>query len=61
MHMTSAGTLAALDSAIEMAGQKRVCLLCYENDPSCCHRKAVAERIAARTGQSILHLYPDLL
>jgi uncharacterized protein (DUF488 family) len=60
-HMTTAGALAALDQAVQTAGLRRVCLLCHENDPACCHRTAVAERITARTGQPILHLYPDLI
>lgn len=57
-HMTTAAALGALERAIEEAGTKRVCLLCFEMDPACCHRTAVAERIAARSGQPILHLYP---
>ena len=55
-HMTTAAALGALEHAVELAGQKKVCLLCFEQDPACCHRTAVAERIAARTGQPILHL-----
>jgi uncharacterized protein (DUF488 family) len=57
-HMTTAAALGALERAIEEAEGRRVCLLCFENDPACCHRTAVAERIAARTGQPILHLFP---
>jgi uncharacterized protein (DUF488 family) len=55
-HMTTAGALGALEQAIEAALGRRACLLCYETDPACCHRTIVAERIAARTGQPILHL-----
>ena len=57
-HMTTAAALGALEQAIEAARERRVCLLCFELDPACCHRTAVAERIAARTGQPILHLFP---
>lgn len=56
-HMTTASALGALEHAVEMAGRQKVCLLCYEENPLCCHRLAVAERIAARTGQPILHLF----
>ena len=56
-HMTTAAALGALEQAVAAAGERRVCLLCFELDPACCHRTAVAERIAARTGQPILHLY----
>jgi uncharacterized protein (DUF488 family) len=59
-HMTTAAALGALEQAVEAAGEKRVCLLCFEQDPACCHRTAVAERIAARTGQPILHLHSAL-
>lgn len=61
VHMKTAAALAALDQAVELAGQRKVCLLCYEHDPRCCHRTVVAERIAARTGQPIVHLFPDLI
>jgi uncharacterized protein (DUF488 family) len=57
-HMTTAAALGALEQAIEEARARRVCLLCFENDPACCHRTAVAERIVERTGQPILHLFP---
>ena len=56
-HMTTAAALGALEQAVTAAGERRVCMLCFELDPACCHRTAVAERIAARTGQPILHLY----
>jgi len=55
-HMTTAAALSALEQAVEAAGRRRVCLLCYEQDPTCCHRMSVAERMAARTGQPIVHL-----
>jgi uncharacterized protein (DUF488 family) len=55
-QMTTAAALGALELAIEESLGRRACLLCYETDPSCCHRTIVAERIAARTGAPILHL-----
>lgn len=55
-HMTTASALGALEYAIECARRRKVCLLCFEADPGCCHRTSVAERIIARTGQPILHL-----
>jgi uncharacterized protein (DUF488 family) len=39
---------AALDALTELARQKPVCLLCFERDPATCHRRIVAERLAAR-------------
>ena len=57
-HMTTASALGALETAIEMAGTRRACLLCFEQDPLCCHRLDVARRITERTGQPVLHLFP---
>jgi len=55
-HLTTAAAAGALERAIEESLGRRVCLLCYESDPACCHRAIVAERMAARTGAAILHL-----
>lgn len=55
-HMTTAAALGALERAIEESLGRRACLLCYEADPACCHRTIVAERIADRTGATIIHL-----
>ena len=45
-----------LGNSLIAAGDKRACLLCYEDDPACCHRTIVAEAMAARTGARIIHL-----
>jgi len=55
-HLATSAAQAALEAAIVAARDKRACLLCYEEDPACCHRTLVAEAIAARTGASIVHL-----
>lgn len=55
-HMTTAAALGALEQAIEASLERRVCLLCYEADPLCCHRTIVAEMMTARTGAPILQL-----
>ena len=55
-HLQTASALGALEHAIEVADNRRACLLCYEADPFCCHRLMVADRIAARTGAAIIHL-----
>ncbi len=55
-HMTSDRAQADLAQAKALAGEKRVCLLCFEQDPACCHRHIVAEMIARETGQRIVHL-----
>ncbi len=55
-HMTSDRAQADLAQAKALAGEKRVCLLCFEQDPACCHRHIVAEMIARETGQRMVHL-----
>jgi len=39
-----------------LAREKRACLLCFERDHNHCHRRLVAEMIAAETGQTVAHL-----
>ena len=55
-HLATSSAQAALETAIVAASEKRACLLCYEDDPACCHRTIVADLIAARTGAQIVHL-----
>ena len=58
-HMHTPEAADGLERAIALAGGDRpVCLLCFEHTPEGCHRLPVAERIAARTGQTISHLAP---
>lgn len=38
----------ALDELIELAGQKPICLFCFEREPENCHRRVLSERLAAR-------------
>jgi uncharacterized protein (DUF488 family) len=55
-HLATSAAQAALETALLAARAKRACLLCYEDDPACCHRTIVAEVMAARTGAEIVHL-----
>ena len=55
-HLATSAAQAALEAAIVAASDRRACLLCYEEDPACCHRTLVAEAISARTGAKIVHL-----
>jgi uncharacterized protein (DUF488 family) len=55
-HMTSDRAQADLAQAKALAGERRVCLLCFEQDPACCHRHIVAEMIAQDSGQPVVHL-----
>jgi uncharacterized protein (DUF488 family) len=56
-HMRSDRAQAELAQARQLAHDRRVCLLCFEQDPTTCHRRFVAEMISAETGQKIVHLH----
>jgi uncharacterized protein (DUF488 family) len=55
-HLATAAAQGALAQAIELSLGRRVCLLCYEADPACCHRAIVAAEIRARTGAAVINL-----
>ncbi|MGC8475908.1 MAG: DUF488 family protein [Acetobacteraceae bacterium] len=57
-HIVGDAPQAALAQARSLAAGQRACLLCFERDPAHCHRRLVAEMIAADTGQTIVHLTP---
>lgn len=46
-HLEEPKAQVALAQATALAGEKRIALLCYEDDPACCHRRLVADRIRA--------------
>jgi uncharacterized protein (DUF488 family) len=48
----------AFNEATAAARQGASCLLCYEADWRCCHRRRVAEILAARDGFTVRHLSP---
>jgi uncharacterized protein (DUF488 family) len=56
-HMHSDRAQAELAQAKQLVGERRVCLLCFEQDPMTCHRRLVAEMITETTGQPIVHLH----
>ncbi len=58
-HMTSDRAQADLAHARELVRGTRACLLCFERDPMTCHRRFVAEMVAADTGQTIVHLHAE--
>lgn len=55
-HLKTPEAVHDMATAIRIAGEKRSCLLCFERDPTTCHRLLVAERMAKKTGQKIVHL-----
>lgn len=44
-HLEEPEAQLALAQATDLAKRKRIALLCYEDDPNCCHRRIVADRI----------------
>jgi len=46
----------ALEDLLDLAKEQPVCLLCFERDPACCHRRLLAEHLAPR-GFKAVDLY----
>lgn len=55
-HLEEPAAVLALAQATELAQTKRVALLCYEDDPNCCHRTIVAQRIRERLKCEVVNL-----
>ncbi len=54
--LTTGAAGAALDELADLARTRPVCLLCFEREPAQCHRRLLAERLAAR-GLRTVDLY----
>ena len=48
--------ILAFQQALELSRARAVCLLCYEADPSCCHREVLVQRLTHMTGAFVRHL-----
>lgn len=57
-HLSGDDAQAALRKAAVAASAKTSCLLCYEAEPSGCHRAVVARAISEATGLVVDHLHP---
>jgi uncharacterized protein (DUF488 family) len=57
-HMQTDAAQAALNQAVALSRERRVCLMCYEADWRCCHRAIVAELLRERTNAKVVHLHP---
>ena len=55
-HLQSEEAVRDLAEAVRIARETPACLLCFEHSPTCCHRLLVAEAMAEKTGQNIVHL-----
>ena len=50
---------AELRSIVDLAGTKRVCLMCGEADPMCCHRESVVGKVLREWDVKVTHIAPD--
>lgn len=57
-HLKTAGAQVALQVLKETIQEENVCLLCYERDPTVCHRRMISDRLKAR-GLAVLDLFVD--
>jgi uncharacterized protein (DUF488 family) len=55
-HMETEAAQLALAGARDIVQAAPTCLLCFERDPHLCHRRIVADMIAATTHQAVEHL-----
>ena len=47
-HLEEPAAVQAFLQLQAIAAEKRVCLLCYEADPGCCHRQVLTSRLIER-------------
>lgn len=60
-HLKTHDAIEAMDELLAIVGSgKRVCLLCFEREPSHCHRSRIAEIVHERTGTKVTDLVPEV-
>jgi uncharacterized protein (DUF488 family) len=59
-HLRTEAAQSALDALADIVRSRRACLLCFEADPTHCHRSLVADALATLVHLSIIHLAPSL-
>jgi uncharacterized protein (DUF488 family) len=59
-HLETSAAQTALDALADLVRARRVCLLCFEADPTHCHRSLVADALGALVHLRITHLAPLL-
>lgn len=55
-HMESEGAQRELEQAIALASERAIVLLCYERNPTDCHRTIIAEKMNEQGTFAIRHL-----
>jgi uncharacterized protein (DUF488 family) len=59
-HLKTPDAIEAMDELLSIVSSgKRVCLLCFEREPSHCHRSRIAGIVHARTGAKVDDLIPE--
>ena len=58
-HLKTEAARSALDTLAVIVRSRRACLLCFEADPTHCHRSLVADALAALVYLRITHLAPS--
>jgi uncharacterized protein (DUF488 family) len=59
-HLKTEAAQSALDTLAGIVRSSHACLLCFEADPTHCHRSLVADALAALVYLRITHLAPTL-
>jgi len=54
-HMESEEFRQGIERLLELAGEKRVVLMCAEKDPASCHRRYIADHLA-KMGIEVVHI-----
>ncbi len=59
-HLKTPDAIEAMDELLAIVGSgKRVCLMCFEREPSHCHRSRVAAIVHDRIGPKVEDLIPE--
>jgi uncharacterized protein (DUF488 family) len=59
-HLKTPDAIEAMDELLTIVRSgKRVCLLCFEREPSHCHRSRIAEIVHEQTGAKVDDLMPE--
>lgn len=59
-HLKTPDAVEAMDELLAIVGSgKRICLLCFEREPSLCHRSRIATIVHERTRSQVEDLMPE--
>lgn len=57
-QLATSDAQAALEHLLALSRSETVCLMCYEREPSRCHRTLIGERLKAKTDLEVRDLFP---